>query len=122
MSQPVNFLITIADPAGVPGVIATLENKGVKSRWVAVNPNPRYDGEWEIADENCWPLLQQMLEESLEQTADEEPISAAERRDIIRLAVERWNFTSESGLDQRNLAADHRADRIPHYPPREREG
>ena len=122
MSQPVNFLITIAEPAAVPGVIATLENMGVKSRWIAVNPNPQYDGEWEIADENCWPLLRKMLEESLEQTADGEPISAADRRAIIGLAVQRWNFTSESGLDQRNLTADHRAGRIPHYPPLEREG
>ena len=120
MRQPVNFLITIAEPGDAPGVIAMLENMGVKSRWIAVNPNPRYDGEWEIADENCWPLLRKMLEESLEQTADGEPISAAEHRAIIRLAVERWNFTSESGLDQRNLTADHQAGRIPHYPHRER--
>lgn len=122
MSQPVNFLITIANPADVPHVDAMLENMPVASRWVAVNPNSRYAGEWEIADENCWPLLQKMLEEALEQAADGDPISVAERREIIRLAVERWNFTSEAGLDQRNLTADHRADRIPHYPPREREG
>ena len=55
----------------------------------------------------------------MEQKADGQPISATDRRAIIRLAVERWNFTSESGLDQRNLTADHRAGRIPHYPPTE---
>ena len=116
-----HYLIAIGESQDPSAVIELLNVRGIPSRWVAATAHPLYQSQWELADENCWPLLQHLLEDDLEQAADATPVPAAAQREIIRLSVELWNFTSEAGLDQTNLHADHQAGRIPHYPPQKQE-
>lgn len=116
LEQPETYIVTVEHQESQEALLALLRDKVITGQWTVVNPFSPFDGEWQGAGDDCWPLLKQLLEDELQQVCEDE-ISRDDRRRIIRLAVERWNYTSNSGLDRPNVMEDYLAGKIPGYPP-----
>lgn len=116
LEQPETYIVTVEHQEGQEAMLSLLRDNRITGRWTVVNPFSPFDGEWQGAGDDCWPLLKQLLEDELQQVCEDE-ISRDDRRRIIRLGVERWNYTSNSGLDRPNVIEDYLAGKIPGYPP-----
>lgn len=116
LEQPETYIITVDNQEAHETLLNLLRDKLVTGQWTVVNPFSPFDGEWQGAGDDCWALLKPLLEDELGQVCEDE-ISRDDCRRIIRLAVERWNHTSNSGLDRPNVIEDYLAGNIPGYPP-----
>ena len=129
------FIFTFEDRATRDEFLDLAEENGVPARWIALSPKEEYDNEREFAyeemfDDLAWTVLR-TIEEDLGNEVDEsEDRSGAgeyawpdlgfrewtqdDRRELVTLAVTRWNHLGPNGAEWQSILRDHKAGLIPH--------
>lgn len=129
------FIFTFTDRDTRNEFLDLAEENDVPAHWIALSPKEEYENEREFAyeamfEDLAWTVLR-TIEEDLGNDVDEGKDRSGEdryawpdlgfrewaqedRRELVRLAVVRWNHIGPNGADPESILRDHRDGLIPH--------
>ena len=95
-------------------LLTELQSAGIRHSWVAVDPNPEVDGRGRFGDARIFKTVQKDVAEILRECADMEKWPAkpadewttSERRELVHLAVTRWNHLAAGGCETADVLRD----------------
>ena len=120
-----DYIFSFQDEDQERDFLEMAQARGVKPKWVAVDPNPEFDGEHKFADEDVWNALSKCIQETLEDSLSEEenqppwPRTSLEqweqesRRQLILLAVKEFACIGDQLPKQASILRAFREGQLP---------
>ena len=116
------YLVDCLDQGQEEMLLRDLSRLGIPHRWVAMDPNPEYDGEHLVGDiSSYWQLIEsvsQLLAEDPGHTdwpdLDPDLWPEEDRRTLVHLAATRWNYLGANGCEGPDVTRDYHLGLLPH--------
>lgn len=122
-----HYIIELPDETPEQELVKALENLATSVLWVAARPDGMYDNEWGFTDENSWDAISESVQKILgDCLEDHEPDwppmpycrwTVQQRRQLIHLAVARWDYLGPNGIESQCLMRDYRSGRLDVFKP-----